>query len=163
MEKSLALPSKKAAIASRRNGVLGGRPAGSILKTTQEKRISFDYMKGRVIESSQHLLDAQLALARGLSFLYVIEKDEKGKEQKPRVVKSRKIIEAFLAGQLDNSPHRFFFLATEKPDTHVIDSLLDRFYGKAGVMNELPEGDGKNPFTPTSSDQEMVDSALAQI
>ena len=57
--------------ASRDNGKRGGRPRGRINRATLDKRLAQEYVRQRVIAEIDPLLDAQIAHAKGLSYLVV--------------------------------------------------------------------------------------------
>lgn len=118
-----------------------GRPKGSRSPHTIERDLALKHMRARVVEATDHLLTSQMAVAHGLTFLYVI-KTVKGKRQKPRVVKDQATIEMYLADELINSRDEYFFMATERPNTAAIDSLFDRTYGRS--VQTLNDDDDKD-------------------
>ncbi len=128
--------------ASRENGKKGGRPKGSKSQKTIEREIALKELRDRVVRSYSSLLNSQMAIAHGLTFLYVIRTNKKGQRSKPELVKSQATIEAFLADELDNDDEEYFFMSTERPDNKAIDSLLDRTFGKA-QQNMDVTSDGK--------------------
>src|SRR5690348_11430955 len=81
-------------------------------KKTLERELVLAGFKQRVMQTVDHLFDSQLTLARGLSFLYKIEKefvstggvakngDKKGfwRPKKPVLVTSQAEIEEYLEG-----------------------------------------------------------------
>ncbi|MHC1728082.1 MAG: hypothetical protein AB9866_19115 [Syntrophobacteraceae bacterium] len=88
-------------------------------------------MKQRILHGFKGLLDSQFTLAKGCSYLYRIEKDEKGQKKKPELITNQATIEQYLNGEFDDDQDEFYFITTERPDNKAIDSLLDRVFGKA--------------------------------
>ncbi len=60
---------------ARQNGMKGGRPKGSLSKTTLEKQKVMEEFKMKVLRAADVLFQAQLHLAIGQTFLYKIEKE----------------------------------------------------------------------------------------
>lgn len=130
---------------SRENGKKGGRPKGSKSQTTIEREIALKELRERVVRSYDALLNSQMAIAHGLTFLYVIKTIKSGKGMKrlkPKLIKDQATIEAYLAGELDKDEHEYYFMSTQRPDNKAIDSLLDRTFGKA-QQNMDVTSDGK--------------------
>lgn len=117
------------------NGKLGGRPPGVKNSATLEKQLRLERIKERVNNATDVLVDAQLALARGLSYLYRIDKDEKGKNKPPILVTDQYEIESYLAG--DKYEDSYYYITTEKPDNQAINSLFDRTHGRASQSIEV--------------------------
>jgi hypothetical protein len=80
--------------ASRKNGEKGGRPPGRKNERTLEREAQLERFKQRVFEAFDPLIDAQLSLARGLSYLYKLDIDEDGKHGKPILVTDPEEIQA---------------------------------------------------------------------
>lgn len=127
--------------ANRKNAKKGGRKRGKKSPVTIEREIAFKHLRERVVRMTDSLINSQAALAKGLTFLYVI-KTIKGKRQKPRMIKDQLTIEAYLADELSNSDSEFYFMATERPNNQAVDSLLDRTYDKSIQRTELTNPDG---------------------
>lgn len=123
-----------------------GRPKGSENEETRKKRVVEEEFKQRVLRSAQKLISSQMNLAQGVQMLYCIhtERDSKGNEKKdkPRLVESQSEIEAYLAGEYDDSEDDYYFITTERPDNRALDSLFDRVFGKS-VNNIDVTSDGK--------------------
>ena len=60
----MKLSTERAVIASRKNGKLGGRPAGSIEDTTAYKKAFTAYVVSRVFSDKEALIDAMLEKAK---------------------------------------------------------------------------------------------------
>jgi hypothetical protein len=112
-----------------------GRPKGVPNKATLEKKIIEEELKQRILNNAQRLLDAQLSLSQGVSYLYRIDKDEKGKKEKPVLVSDPVEIAEFLDGEYGDGESlsddsSYYYITTERPNNMSIDSLLDRTFGK---------------------------------
>ena len=128
---------------ARENGKKGGRPFGRKNEATLVKELELQYIKDRVSKAKEKLLDAQISLAQGVSFLYRIDKDEKGKNKKPEIVTSQWEIESYLSGEADSDS--YYYITTQKPENNAIDSLLDRTVGKPKDPEAPP-----NPINQTT-------------
>ncbi len=117
-----------------------GRKKGQKAAHTLEAQEYKKRIVARVNEATDVLVDSQLSLARGVSFLYRIDKDEKGKKEKPQLVTSRVEIEAYLRGDYDGDPDCYYYITAERPNNMAIDSLLDRVHGKATQSVAGPNG-----------------------
>lgn len=134
-------PSKQA-IASRKNGLLGGRPVGSLDTRVLARKEALDIYKDHVSRITEQLAQAQVFNALGNTFLVKREKkakyDSSGKKVGTKYeyvnVEDPKLILEFLnendgadSGELNED---YYFMTTKKPDNKAIDSLLDRTHGK---------------------------------
>lgn len=117
-----------------------GRKKGQVAKSTLDALEAKKRIVDRVKAATDVLIDSQLSLARGLSFLYRIDKDEKGKKEKPVLVTSPTEIEAYLRGDFDSDPEKYYYITAEKPNNQAIDSLFDRVHGKATQAVSGPDG-----------------------
>ena len=123
-----------------------GRKPKSKNKTTLEREEVLKAFRQRAMKSADILFDAQLSLARGLTYLYKIEKElqvapkggKKYVSSKPKLVTEQWEIEAYLEGEItegdaddENDPNAtYYYITTKDPDNKAIDSLLDRSLGK---------------------------------
>lgn len=122
-----------------------GRPKGSKGAKTLEKEVQLERVRQRVFSATDRLLNAQLSLAQGVSYLYKIEKRKvvgpKGgitwMPEKPKIVTSTWEIESYLEGLLDESDidsnepgATYYYITTEKPENQAIKDMFDRVYGK---------------------------------
>ncbi len=123
--------SKENAAKARENGKKGGRPRGSKDPHTMEREEVMRQFRERVSRMMPALTVAQAALAKGLTFLYVIKTDRKGNKGKPQIITDTDTIEAYLSDELVNDEHEYYFMATEKPSNQALDSLQDRAFGRA--------------------------------
>jgi hypothetical protein len=119
-----------------------GRPKGTILESTREKNIIRKEIQDRVLKGSKKLINSQFTLANGCNYLYRIDTDEKGKQQKPVLVKDQAEIEKYLSGEY-NEAENYYFITTEKPDIRAIQDLWDRVIGKPP---QVVQGDEEMPL-----------------
>lgn len=134
---------------------VSGNPEGAKPWTEEEKKIkrvekeALEEIKQRIIRNADTLIDAQLSLAKGTSYLYCIEKDKDGKKQKPRLVTDPDIIAEYIDGEYGegesiNDEKEYYYISTEKPSGFNINSLLDRTFGKPTQTTELTGKDGRD-------------------
>jgi hypothetical protein len=144
---------------ARENGKKGGRPKGSKSKATLKREAVIAAFRDRVMSVADQLLDAQLSLSKGQTFLYKIEKEKvigpKGgvsyKNKKPVLVTNQEEIERYLErlvdeGDMDdeNDPgDAYYYITTKEPNNMAIDSMLDRTFGKPVNAIELTGKDGE--------------------
>lgn len=118
-----------------------GRKRGGVNRKTLEEKLVFEELRQRVLAASQRILDAQLSLAQGVSYLYRIDTitgpDGKERKQKPELVTDLTEIEAYLSGDTDGDRSSYYYITTERPDNRSIDSLFDRVFGKAPQSIDL--------------------------
>lgn len=121
-----------------------GRKKGNISQKNLEKNLILDRITQRVFRSADRLISAQMNIANGAQYLYVVktEVDEKGRTTKlrPELVKNENVIASYLAGELDGKKDEYYYITTEKPDNKALDSLLDRTLGKAVNNLDLKSG-----------------------
>lgn len=138
----------------------GGRPKGTRSKRTLEREAVLAAYRLRAMGLADRLLNNQLTLANGQTFLFKIEKEKiigpKGgvsyKPKRPVLVTSREEIQMYLEGEIDGD-HDFtapgatyYYLTTKEPDGSAIDSILDRTFGRSTQSVELTGKDGKPLF-----------------
>ena len=114
-----------------------GRKKGSKAKKTLIRQKQEAMMNQRIFRNVKPLLNAQLQLAQGVSFLYKIHTNKKGIRSKPELITSRLEIEEYLDGKYENDKEDYYFISTDKPDGRAIDSLLDRVFGRATTRSEI--------------------------
>jgi len=133
-----------------------GRKPKSKNKTTLERDAVLKEFRQRVMRKVDLLQDSQFSLARGLQYLYKIEKKKivgpRGgvsyQAQKPVLVTDPEEIRMYIEGELEegdaddiNDPAAtYYFITTKDPDNKAIDSLLDRTFGKS--VNTIAGPDG---------------------
>lgn len=146
--------------ASVENGKKGGRPKGRKSDATLEKEAILREYRQKILQSADILFGSQLHLARGMTYLYKIEKElqvgpkggKKYVKSKPQLVTEQWEIESYLMGKVEegdeddeNDPNAtYYFITTKDPDNRAIDSMLDRTFGKA---TQPIGGDPDRPLT----------------
>lgn len=113
-----------------------GRPLGSMNEDTALRMRAEAEYRRRVVKLTNTLLNKQLQLAKGCSYLYRIDKDEKGKKMKPVLVTDRFEIQSYLEGEYEEED-QYYYITTEKPDLKAMQDMLDRTYGKAINRTDL--------------------------
>lgn len=144
-------------------GKLGGRPIGSKTEATLQKEAIARELKQFFMKVAKPLAISQAALAKGLTFLYVIKTYKGGKRSKPMIVKDTDVIERYLAGELDNGQNEYFFMATERPNNQALDSIFDRSFGKAIATVEITGKDGQDLYRPGEEDKDLAQKALDEL
>lgn len=132
--------------ASRQNGRKGGRPKGAKSQATIEREAVLAEYRKRVCQQAQRLLDAELSVAFGCSYLYRKPKEgKKGEPRKVELVTDEVTIRRYLDGDLDHDEHDFYFITTDKPDSLTIRNVMDRTFDRPAQRMELA-GDGGGPL-----------------
>jgi hypothetical protein len=109
--------------------------------TVASRRASVE-MQMRIVRQTPALLNSQIALAKGVS--YLLRVDIIGGKQKTSIVKDKLEIVAFFDGLLENTDERtYYHITTDKPNLQAITDLMDRAYGKARQTVGLDGGEGK--------------------
>lgn len=133
-----------------------GRKKGGKNAATLEKEAVYAAYRQRVMQNADLLLDSQLHLAKGLTYLYKIEKKKKVgprggvsyEAQRPVLVTDPEEMRAYIEGTLvegdaedENDPGAtYYYLTAKDPDNRAIDSMLDRSFGKAISTVQGPDG-----------------------
>lgn len=137
----------------------GGRPKGKRSAATLEKEAILRAYRQRVMGITDDLLNSQLILARGMTYLYKIEKEEvigpKGgksyRKKKPELVTDQWELEQFLENKIGdtynddpgNPAATYYFLTTKDPDPRAIEDMMNRTYGKSIQAIDLNPPDEK--------------------
>jgi len=121
----------------------GGRKKGSKDKRTIDKETAEAEMKMRILKSLRSLVNSQMSLAKGVQYLYRIDKKFNEKtgnytDSKAVLVSNSEEIEAYLTRDY-NQKDKYYFITSEKPDNSALNSLLDRVFGKATQAIESKE------------------------
>lgn len=135
-----------------------GMPKGKKTRKTIEKEMAIARIRERVFNATDVLIDGQLNNARGVSYLYKIEKTKvvgpKGgisyRSERPKIVTNQFEIEEYLAGLIENgdendekdSSASYYFITTEKPETSAAKELWDRALGKS--PQAITDADGES-------------------
>lgn len=72
--------------ASRQNGLRGGRPSGRKNDATLEREAQLERLRQRVFEAFDPLINAQLSLAQGISYLFKEDINDDGTKGRPILV-----------------------------------------------------------------------------
>ncbi|MEQ1727420.1 MAG: hypothetical protein ABL982_03490 [Vicinamibacterales bacterium] len=102
-------------------------------------------MQDRIFKLADRLLNAQLAKAEGVVFLFRRAKhpDTGFVIGKAEVVKDEGTIRQYLDGELDGDPLFYYdMVAAERPDAEAADKLLNRAFGKPKESMEVSGPDG---------------------
>src|SRR4051812_43404016 len=121
-----------------------GRPKGSITEATKERMRVEEAIHARIVGVADRLLNAQLTLAEGVSFLFRIDEIGEGKNKRREHVLVTKPdeIKQFLdetGGSGGISGGNYYYIQTKSPDNKAIDSMFDRTFGKAGTKQALDD------------------------
>jgi DNA-directed RNA polymerase beta' subunit len=141
-----------------------GRPIGSQNKATIEEKVAKEELRQRVLRNLDNLMESQLSLARGISYIYKLEDTGEGKEKKREKTlvtnpeEIREALEKIETGDFEEG--EFYYITTDKPDNRALDSLLDRVFGKS---KESVEHSGKieNILTKEQIDELITRRAKA--
>lgn len=134
-----------------------GRKKGKRDAKQLEKMRTLEEYKARVQRSVDVLFNAQMQLVRGCSYLYRIDKDEKGRKQKASLVTNADEIADYLEGKFEDDGDSYYLITTDKPNTVTISDMLDRAFGKAAQpLRGENEGDAIKVRVIT------VDTAIAK-
>jgi DNA-directed RNA polymerase beta' subunit len=137
-----------------------GRPIGSQNKATIDEKIAKEELRQRVLKNVDTLMESQLSLARGVSYIYRIDEvEENGKKRKEKVLVTnpeeiRDALDKIESGDYEDG--EYYYITTEKPDNRALDSLLDRVFGKS---KESIEHSGK---IENALSKEQIDELLAR-
>lgn len=102
--------------------------------------------RARVCGQAQRLLDAELTVALGCSFLF--KKPKAGKERVERVTDAT-TIQRYLNGELDDDATDWYFITAEKPDSLTIRNMFDRTFDRPAQRMEVTGGEGE-PLVPSA-------------
>lgn len=146
-----------------------GRPKGKQDARTLDRIRVLQAYKQRILNNADKLLNAQLALAVGVSHLFRVDETVvDGKTKREHVLVTdpdeiKKVLDENDGGdgKVDES---YYYISTKDPDNRAIDSMLDRTFGKAvqaiaGIDddgNMVPlKGDQIDKMTPEEVDDEL--------
>lgn len=120
-----SLAGQKSGEARRARGVNTKAKIEKLAIDAERETLQQFYMRGM-----RGIAQAQVALAKGMSFLYVIKTDKKGNRSRPEVITDQSTIESYLADELDNDEHEYYFIATKEPNNEALKDIQNRVFGK---------------------------------
>lgn len=117
-----------------------GRPKGKKDPHTIEREAVLAEYRARVCRQAERLLNAELTVAQGCSYLFKRAKETpKGKERKTERVTNEETIRQYLDGELDDDANDYYFITTDKPDTFTIRGMFDRTFDKPAQRMPIDE------------------------
>lgn len=120
---------------ARRNALIGGgRPKGSLSKTTLLKQKMQTAFNQRVYRMTDKLLSSQVIAALGTHRMVVITKGDDGKPQLETVRDQKRMDNLLDIGEYGKD---YMILSGAEPDWKAANALLDRAYGKAKESLEV--------------------------
>lgn len=140
-------------------GKKGGRPKGKKNPKTLEREKVLEAMRQRIMGIANNLINSQLTLARGQTFLYKIEKEQIGTGKSKRYVNKRPVlvtnqfeIEEYLEGRTQEGDEddekdpgaTYYFLTTKEPNNSAVESLFNRTFGTPVQSTKLVDDSGKS-------------------
>lgn len=108
-------------ITSRQNGSKGGRPPGRKNEATLEREAQLERLRQRVFEAFDPLINAQLSLAQGISYLFKEGINDDGSKGKPILVTDPDEILAYLAEDY-NALSTTYYITTKAPENAALTS-----------------------------------------
>lgn len=131
-----------------------GRKAGTKNAATLEREAVLAVYRQRIMGAADQLFHSQLALSRGLSFVYRIERHGTGSKERIEHVlleSSYEIADALdaIANGEQGFAHEdgYVYISVKAPENRAIDSMLDRALGKVTQGMDLTTN-GKDLPTP---------------
>jgi len=158
------MPSRESSI---RNGKKGGRPLGRKNDDTLKKEVVMKAYQQRVMSVADRLLDIQLGLAHGSTYLFKIEKELVGpkkkqwyRAKKPVLVTDLEEIQMYLEGKVENgdmedsadSGTTYYYMTTKEPDRQAAEDILNRTFGRSTAsvtMDVTSDGEKLQLFNET--------------
>lgn len=110
-----------------------GRRKGKVSETRKYQLAKFNEIKGRIARAANGIVNAQLGMARGTSYLFHTKwtTDKSGKLVKSTErVTDPDVIKQYLEGEFDDLQDEFYYITTKAPNNFALDSLLNRAFGK---------------------------------
>lgn len=136
-----------------------GRKPGSVSKKTIEKRKAEESLHQRILGVVDRILNAQMTLAEGTSFLFRIDEIGAGKDKRREhvLVTDPEEIKQYLDGEFrgdqdEDGNDTYYYIQTKSPDNKAIDSMLDRVFGKATNKTDITSGGKPIPLMNFTTD-----------
>lgn len=124
-----------------------GRKPGSLSQKTKTAMAVKKEINARIAANADKLLNAQLGLALGETFLFVKrpieDKDGKVTRHETEVVEDLDIIKEYVDDDgysLNNNGDDYYFISRKGANNQAIESLLNRGFGKATEKVEIEGG-----------------------
>ena len=111
-------------------------------KQWQLERDVQDEIQARVARNATKLMNAQMNIAEGCTFLYVKRKNKKGEFGQAELIEEQETIRAFVDGELSGGDD-YYYISTQRPENNAINSLFDRAFGKPVQKTELTGAGGE--------------------
>ncbi len=123
-----------------------GLPKGYKFKHVLERETARKHFESRIIAELDPLINAQLDLSKGLMVMFARERtgepDENGKQKRAgrvyRVTDPEEISELLNSG--GENGQDFWWLAAKDPDGKMLDSLMNRVFGRPREVLEVQPG-----------------------
>lgn len=125
----------------------------------EKRRLARERVRERVFGVQDQLLNAQISVALGTSYLYRVDIDDDGNRKRPVQVVDENEIQSYISGLFSHDKQReYYYIHTEKPDVRAIDSLLDRGLGKATSVDESGQDEQQQGVIlyPTGDMDELI-------
>ena len=129
-----------------------GRPKGKVNEMTLRIQEAQRGLRETIMANLEPILQAQLALAKGVSFVYRIERTKReGQVDKVEhlLVEDPQEIKEFLdenGGGNGTLGEKYYYITTKQPDNRSLDSLLDRLFGRSRQNLGLDGGEEGTPI-----------------
>lgn len=136
-----------------------GKPKGSMNKKTVERKQAEEMMRQMILKKLTPIVNAQIQLAQGCTYLYRIDEilEDKKKTRKHVLVEDPREIEEIMNatdGEAGSVGDNYYYLTTKSPENKAIDSLVDRVFGKAKQSMEIT-GDEDKPLVVRQIEAEL--------
>lgn len=108
----------------------------------KEKKVAEEEMHARIIQQLDPILNAQLNLAKGVSYLYRIDEIGKGdRKRKDHVLVTdpteiKEALDMIEEGDIGGD-NPYYYITTKPPDGKAIENLVDRVFGKPRQSMEI--------------------------
>jgi hypothetical protein len=164
--KKVSITSAKTAEPKKRGGARpgAGMPKGKMTAKVLEKMKIKAVYDQRVLKHVDELFTAQLANAKGNTYIYQVVEIEIGggktRKKHELVADPQKILQVLDQNQGNSGEVEggYFIVTTEKPDNIAIKDMFDRAFGTATQSVELSGKEGKPIETKTELTQIIIQS-----
>lgn len=119
-----------------------GLPKGYKFQHTVEREIARKHLQARILAELDPLIDAQLDLGKGVMVMFAREKNSEG----ARIGKLYRVTSPEEMLDLLNSDGTngvdYYYLSAKDPDGKMLDSLMNRVFGRPKETIEVQAADG---------------------